>query len=114
MRRCIPLLSLLLTTPLLLGSTPAPDPLDHLKGMDLKVAMNFERQPLPKILTALGAAAGIQVETDAALADVVATVVEGSVVIREVLSGLAERHGLVYEAPSADKLVVRRAVEERR
>lgn len=109
MRRWIPLLSLLLTTPLLLGSAPAPDPLDHLKGMDLKVALKFERQPLPKILMAVGAAAGIEVETDAALADVVATVDEGDVTVREVLSGLAERHGLVYEAPSARKLVVRRA-----
>lgn len=106
MKRLQALGSLVLVLPILLAGAAPADPLERLAGKDVKVSLRFDRQPLPKVLKALGAAAGFQAQVDPGLEDVVVTVDGGNVTVREVLARLCREHGLRVEVPAADRLVV--------
>ena len=98
--------SVVFTLPLLLGADAPADPLDRLAGKDLTVSLRFERQPLTKVLMAIGASAGFKPELDPALDKVVVTVDAANVRVRELLTQLSREHALRLDVPAPDRLVV--------
>jgi hypothetical protein len=109
MRTLAALAGLLLTVPFLLAADAPIDPLDRLSGKDVQVSLRFDRQPLPKVLRAIGDAAKFRMELDPELEDVVVTVNAANVTVRELLTQLARDHALRLEVPAADRLVVARS-----
>lgn len=114
MRRYTALIALLACSLLMLGADAPSDPLEQLAGKDVQVSLRFERQPLEKVLQAIGAAAGFRVQVDPGLTDVVVTVNAADVTVRKLLLDLSGEHDLELVAPSADRLEVRAAVRAAR
>lgn len=100
------LLSVLLVATTLAGQPASTAALDELEGKDAPVILRFEEIELSKIIEAVGKAVGFDAVFADGYKDYRVTVDWKSLTAKEALTKLSVEHGLSYEVPAPDRLVV--------
>ncbi len=104
----VTLKALLFAAILALAVVPAiaGDDLEGLEGSDIVVTMDFPDAPIGQVIDTLGKLASFRVSYEGGAPLERTSRTEKTVTIGEVLDALAREHGLTYEVPEPDHLVV--------
>lgn len=102
------IVALAIAIPVMAGPPAGIVALDRLQARDVPVVLTFENRNLSEVIRTIGAAAGFEASFADEFTDRKVTVSgREKLSVKELLTKLAREHGLAYEVPSANRLVVK-------